>query len=595
MESKFTILADAKKEYSHQLASTLKTPIYNGIKSLYMEAKKITDEEDRPDEVLSEFQDFLSKMRMWSQDMIEKEYRRIEIESNCDFIQELITAVFMSHTKILKSIQSSSSEKKQIKLDVPKPEHFIHRCYINAGREFYKNPIFFYDGPKINEIEKQKNIPQSEAIIYNSINETIRQLLPVRNILKTYLQDAYDPDKDEEAEKKEPMGLGFSQTYQNNLREIIKKEIESQSQPSTPVNTNDEDKTNENIKVAESSPKTLTDKINQELKEAKEENNKENKEEDDKESDVEDVDLESLKLDQLKSDSKEDDEENFEDLPNISLNDITSVEEDDDNLEFEKDLKDNINLDDLMEAPTPAPDHLKNLTEDLKPVEEYDEIPKTPVEFKPMITTTEPLPKPKDKNQVEESGSKTPVNTPTPVEESSNKKENKPTTPTTPTLTENQTKTVDMEQTNSKKEVKGDELVVSKESSNTFTPPEKKEETPKQELKEESNTPTPLEKKEETPEQELKEESNTLTPPEKKEETPKQELKEESNTPTPPEKKEETNARLFFDPEFDIGPEIDLANDVDFRIPTPQLQPLPEKKATSVPIEPKKFKFFSKS
>ncbi len=54
------------------------------------------------------------------------------------------------------------------------------------------NPILFYDGPEISIIDRHRSVPQAEEIIITSINETIRQLLPVRRILKTYLQDVYE-------------------------------------------------------------------------------------------------------------------------------------------------------------------------------------------------------------------------------------------------------------------------------------------------------------------------------------------------------------------------------------------------------------------
>jgi hypothetical protein len=229
-EAKLAILTDAKQEYSLQLLNILKTPICTGLKFLYDESKKKCISENRFNEVLAEFQDYLSQVRLWSQDMIENEYHRIEDESGCDFIKELITAVFMSHTQILQAIRNDNYKSKQTQIDVPKPEHFIHKCYINSAREFYKNPFFFYDGPEISPIERQKNIPQCESIIATAISETIRQLLPVRRILKTYLQDTFNQEQYDEETKKESM-KGVSQSYQNNLREIVKREIANYKDP----------------------------------------------------------------------------------------------------------------------------------------------------------------------------------------------------------------------------------------------------------------------------------------------------------------------------------------------------------------------------
>ena len=64
---------------------------------------------------------------------------RIIEESKCDYLDDLLTAVFISHTKILMSISVNTSDK--INLTVPKLSNFIHRCYINIARNLWKNPL----------------------------------------------------------------------------------------------------------------------------------------------------------------------------------------------------------------------------------------------------------------------------------------------------------------------------------------------------------------------------------------------------------------------------------------------------------------------
>ena len=45
---------------------------------------------------------------------------------------DLVTAVFLSHTKILTAIKSGNKQNK-INLKIPKIDHFIHRCYIESA------------------------------------------------------------------------------------------------------------------------------------------------------------------------------------------------------------------------------------------------------------------------------------------------------------------------------------------------------------------------------------------------------------------------------------------------------------------------------
>ena len=51
------VLVNAKEEYTKQLISILKTCIYQGIKSIYMDAKDICHQDNTPDNVLMIFKD----------------------------------------------------------------------------------------------------------------------------------------------------------------------------------------------------------------------------------------------------------------------------------------------------------------------------------------------------------------------------------------------------------------------------------------------------------------------------------------------------------------------------------------------------------
>ena len=82
------------------------------------------------------------------------------------------------------NIEKDYSESK-FEIEVPKPEHFLHRCYINCAREFWKKPLLFYDNIEI--LEKQSNIDKIHEIINNSIFDTIRNFLPQNTIIESFL------------------------------------------------------------------------------------------------------------------------------------------------------------------------------------------------------------------------------------------------------------------------------------------------------------------------------------------------------------------------------------------------------------------------
>ena len=99
-ESYLHILVEAKNEYTGQLASILTSPMYEGVASIYEHAKKTS----KVDNLLIQFQELLSRIPNWNTETLEKEFQRIMLFSRCDWISDLITAVFVSHTKVLSSI-----------------------------------------------------------------------------------------------------------------------------------------------------------------------------------------------------------------------------------------------------------------------------------------------------------------------------------------------------------------------------------------------------------------------------------------------------------------------------------------------------------
>ena len=223
-EGNIAVLVDAKTEYTKQLVNILRPCIYQGIKSIYEDAKDICDQDNSPNNVLMTFQDLLSRIPKWSQDIIDKEYNRIVDTSKCDWIEDLITAVFISHTKVLTIVHQGRRNRK-VNLKIPKSSHFMHLCYIESAREFWKNPYLFSE--RVTQFEYQRNIRDSEGIISDAVNETIRKQLPVKHILKEYLGEGYQSEAEDDEDIKTPI----TDKQRRNLKKLVQKELERNNSP----------------------------------------------------------------------------------------------------------------------------------------------------------------------------------------------------------------------------------------------------------------------------------------------------------------------------------------------------------------------------
>ena len=214
MNNYHNVLIEAKNEYTKQLTKMLAPCIFEGLESVYEYVEKDTKMNNQ---YLKEFQKHLSDIPKWTKDMIKKEYNRIISKIDCDWMEDLITAVFVSHTKVLTVIKMTD-KSNSIDLKVPTGYHFLHKCYIESARQIWKRPYLF--DHKLNNLEKQRNLNEAENIIVYSIEETVRNLLPVRTILKEYLGKNYEDDIEDD------LSYHIPRAHQNNLKNMVKKEIE---------------------------------------------------------------------------------------------------------------------------------------------------------------------------------------------------------------------------------------------------------------------------------------------------------------------------------------------------------------------------------
>jgi hypothetical protein len=170
------------------------TPIvYQGFKSIYT---TVYDTIDDKRYVLKEFQSQLKGIPQWNENIIDEEAERIK--SKCSYIHDLISAIFITNVKILSCIRSEE-ENSKLKIRVPTLSKFIHNVYISCARKFYYNPILFYHKLKSNKVKE--NHEETIRTIDNCIQDTIRKLIPVENILQEYLASVFNEGEKEEIQE----------------------------------------------------------------------------------------------------------------------------------------------------------------------------------------------------------------------------------------------------------------------------------------------------------------------------------------------------------------------------------------------------------
>jgi hypothetical protein len=125
----------------------------------------------------------LKLIPLWSQNMIDEEYKRIKLMSKCEYLDDLIQAMFASYSQILLADNKSYDN---LNVSIPTPTHVIHSCYITIARSIWKKPGILYH--RNNNTTLTNNLTLLNQVITDDINSTIRNLLPFKEILENYLE-----------------------------------------------------------------------------------------------------------------------------------------------------------------------------------------------------------------------------------------------------------------------------------------------------------------------------------------------------------------------------------------------------------------------
>jgi hypothetical protein len=177
--------SEARSEYTKQLATFVVPALVGWFQQMW--SRNASDRR----QCLALFQSECEEIPRWNTDRVHDEVRVLIERSGCDYMEELVTAVFVAHTKVLTAVRLSAKEKK-LSITVPKLDHFIHRIFREAARAFWKAPFLFMEAGTV--VDRQKNVLQIEALATEAITTAVRGLLPVKQILRDYL-DAGDQEE----------------------------------------------------------------------------------------------------------------------------------------------------------------------------------------------------------------------------------------------------------------------------------------------------------------------------------------------------------------------------------------------------------------
>ena len=164
------IIVEAKNTYTKKLIQVLCDPFKNYYNNLKTINPNLHEE--------------LRKIPEWNSTILGNFVN--DVKKNCSWLDQLISAIFISHTKILSSVKLND-KKQTIKLKIPETDHFIHKIFENCSECVYYNI-------ELLPIDKDKMM----SMLTECMDHTISEMLPFENLLDMYIREEDEEDEEDE-------------------------------------------------------------------------------------------------------------------------------------------------------------------------------------------------------------------------------------------------------------------------------------------------------------------------------------------------------------------------------------------------------------
>ena len=188
------VYSDARSEYTKQLCGILIPSYFQFYLSILEKARAEATKMNDPKKLLWHFQTFLNEIPDWNMEKVNTEISQLQNGCGCDYLEDLLTAVFIAHTKVLTAIRVSAKQKK-VQITVPKVEHFLFKVLCETSKLLWGSSFLFREN--ITAIEKQQNYRSVETLLGEGILQAVRSMVPVKNILRDFV--SMDDDEEEKA------------------------------------------------------------------------------------------------------------------------------------------------------------------------------------------------------------------------------------------------------------------------------------------------------------------------------------------------------------------------------------------------------------
>jgi hypothetical protein len=219
-----------KQTLRENLARTLVPHIADGLWSIYDNAKTACERNRQPEKTIQTFQNLLTRIPAWTDEVLEKEVDRIIKASKCDYLDDLLLGVFVSYIRAFASLQQVESPHVDIHFDRPSLSKFIHAFYKLAARKSWSQ-AYLFKTIGVSSEQQARSRRDIETMLEASMNEVVDSFIPWRDISKAYFQARETPAPRTDTPAPPPVTFGEPEIHEFETDDEETEEEEDEGPP----------------------------------------------------------------------------------------------------------------------------------------------------------------------------------------------------------------------------------------------------------------------------------------------------------------------------------------------------------------------------
>jgi hypothetical protein len=188
----------AKRHIRNRFSLMVLPHVSEGIWSVYENAKTICEKNDQIDQVLKTFQNLLTRIPVWTDEVLQAEVKRIIAASKCSYLEELLTGVLLTYLRSFAAVQyRSTQDSVEVEFERPPLPRFLHEYYKEVARRCWEHAYLFRTIGVPTE-QQARNRKQIDDILDSAFDTVLDSFLPWQSIVNTYfsVQEAPAPSAD---------------------------------------------------------------------------------------------------------------------------------------------------------------------------------------------------------------------------------------------------------------------------------------------------------------------------------------------------------------------------------------------------------------